>query len=86
MPEKDRLELIARQMDNLRGGIRSLIYFRLISERIKGESFFWLSTKIVHLEHFILSFTKAFGSPKEDLHWKSTLNNQADFSKSRGQI
>lgn len=80
MAEQERLELIARQMENIRGGIRSLIYFRLLSSQITTDStYFWLSTKIAHIEHFILSFSKSFGPPTEDLHWKASLNNKREF-------
>ena len=79
MSESARLELVGRQMNNIRSGIRSLIYFRYLSKTTGNGMHFWLSTRRTHLEHFVLSFNKSFGSSNEDLHWENTISNESEF-------
>lgn len=79
-PENE-LRLIATQMEVVRSGIRSLVYFREIEKLDNKDKWFWLSTKNAHLQHFITSWSKCFGSYSEDTHWKKSILVRSAFTK-----
>lgn len=81
MSESEKLKLIDRQLHNIHGAIRSLAYFRIISNGVAyGQpNLFWKSTKSVHIEHFVTAWSKCFGAQSEDLHWKNIINDSCSF-------
>lgn len=73
MGEEEHLQLVAHQMENIRNGLRSIIYFRLLSRLTNRDQHFWTATKNAHLGNFALSWAKSFGAFREQLHWRHSI-------------
>lgn len=79
--EEETLNLVSVQFSIVYDAIRSLIYCRELQDVVAEGEKFWITTKIAHLQNFVTSWSKCFGSSREDTHWKKSILVKSAFKR-----
>lgn len=79
--EEETVSLLSVQFSIVNEAIRSLVYFRELQEIVKNDEKFWVVTKNAHLQSFVTSWAKCFGSPRESTHWKKSILVNSEFKR-----
>ena len=79
--ENETLELLSLQISIVYDAIRSLVYSRVLQNIVEEGEKFWISTKSAHLQSFITSWAKCFGSSRESTHWKKSILVNSEFRR-----
>lgn len=79
--EEETLGLISVQFSIVYDAIRSLVYCRELQGLVTEGEKFWITTKSAHLQNFVTSWSKCFGSSREDTHWKKSILVKSEFKR-----
>ena len=79
--DEETVKLLSVQFSIVHGAIRSLVYFRELQKHVTDTDKFWVVTKNAHLQNFVTSWTKCFGGPREDTHWKKSILVSSEFKR-----
>ncbi len=79
--EEETVSLLSVQFSIVHEAIRSLVYFRELQKVVNKDEKFWVVTKNAHLQSFVTSWSKCFGSPRESTHWKKSILVNSEFKR-----